>query len=83
MNQTKVTWLLIAFILSFFAAGIPYWLIPYNRASLPSVLMGPGLLVAVFAALFVHTDPLLSGRRLISWVYQCQPPFSRGSWWVA
>lgn len=50
MNQTKVTWLSIAFILSFFAAGIPYWLISYNRAGLSNALMGPGLTMALWSA---------------------------------
>ncbi|WP_008317459.1 hypothetical protein [Leptolyngbya sp. PCC 6406] len=51
MNKTIRNWLLIAFLLSFLAVGIPYWLIPYNQVNLPHVLLRPGLLVVVFSAL--------------------------------
>lgn len=54
MNQIKPAWLSIAFILSFFTVGIPCWLIPYNKLNLPNALMGPGLLVAVFAVLLIR-----------------------------
>jgi hypothetical protein len=38
-------WLVAAFVVGFFAVGIPYWLIPYEKVSLPSTLYGSGLLV--------------------------------------
>jgi hypothetical protein len=57
MNKMKTTenWLPIAFLLSFLAVGIPYWLIPYNQVDLPSALIKPGLLVVVFAALLLRS----------------------------
>ena len=54
MNPIKPNWLLVAFMLSFFAVGIPYWLIPYNKVSLPSTLMGPALLAVPFVALMIR-----------------------------
>jgi hypothetical protein len=40
-----VYWLIAAFVVSFFAVGLPYWQIPYAKVSLPSTLYGTGLLV--------------------------------------
>ncbi len=42
-------WWQPGFALAFFAVGVPYWLIPYNRLSLPGALIGAELVV-VFAA---------------------------------
>ena len=42
--------LVIAFVVAFFAVGVPYWRIPYSRASLPSSLYGAGLVVVLVAA---------------------------------
>lgn len=44
--QLKIAyWLVVAFVISFFAVGLPYWQIPYAKVSLPSTLYGTGLLV--------------------------------------
>ena len=40
-----VYWLIAAFVVSFFAVGLPYWQIPYAKVSLPNTLYGTGLLV--------------------------------------
>lgn len=45
MNPNAVYWLIAAFVISFFAVGLPYWQIPYAKVSLPSTLYGPALLV--------------------------------------
>jgi len=45
MTLRAVFWLVAAFVISFFAAGFPYWQIPYAKVSLPSILYGVGLLV--------------------------------------
>jgi hypothetical protein len=42
--------LVIAFIASFLAIGLPYWQIPYAKAQLPSTLYGFGLVVLFVAA---------------------------------
>lgn len=42
--------LIIAFIASFLAIGLPYWQIPYAKVSLPSTLLGFGLVVVFLAA---------------------------------
>lgn len=52
--MTPRTRLLIGFLVGFFAVGIPYWLIPYNRLSLPNALMGAGLLVVAGVALVLR-----------------------------
>lgn len=52
MQLKTVYWLIAAFVISFFAVGIPHWQIPYAKVSLPSTLYGPGLLVVgVLAAI--------------------------------
>jgi len=44
-------WLAAAFLVGFFAVGVPYWQIPYAKVSLPSTLYGSGLfVVGVLAA---------------------------------
>lgn len=44
--QLKIAYrLVVAFVISFFAVGLPYWQIPYAKVSLPSTLYGTGLLV--------------------------------------
>jgi hypothetical protein len=40
----------IAFVTSFLAVGMPYWLIPYHRLNLPDALLGAGLVVVGIAA---------------------------------
>lgn len=47
-------WLSIAFLLSFLAVGVPYWLIPYNKVNLPNALMEPGLFLVVCAPLVLR-----------------------------
>jgi hypothetical protein len=54
MKKNNSIWLRAAFMLSFLSVGIPYWLIPYNKVSLPSAMMGPTLLVVVIAALLLQ-----------------------------
>jgi len=43
-------WWQPGFALAFFAVGVPFWMIPYNKASLPDGLYGPGLVVVLAAA---------------------------------
>lgn len=49
-NKASYLWLGIAFVVSFFVVGIPYWQIPYSKVSLPSTLYGMELLVVALAA---------------------------------
>ena len=52
MRRISSHWWAPAFFVAFFAAGIPYWQIPYATLSLPDSLIGMGLLVvSVVAAL--------------------------------
>ena len=44
-KKTAAYWLVAAFVLGFFAVGVPYWQIPYAKVSLPDTLYGAGLLV--------------------------------------
>jgi len=46
--EWKKYWWQPGFALAFFAVGVPYWLIPYNKLNLPSALLGAELVV-VFA----------------------------------
>ena len=45
MKIRAASWLVAAFVISFFAVGFPYWQIPYAKVSLPSTLYGMGLVV--------------------------------------
>lgn len=44
-NTSAYLWLAAAFVIGFFAVGVPYWQIPYSRVALPDTLYGAGLLV--------------------------------------
>ena len=54
MGKLPQIWLPVASILSFFAVGVPYWMIPYNKLNLPNALITPGLFAVVFAALMLR-----------------------------
>lgn len=54
MSRIKQNLLLIAFVVSFFAVGISYWFIPYNKVNLPNALLGPSLLVVFLSALILR-----------------------------
>ena len=43
----------IGFGAGLIAAGVPYWLIPYNKLNLPNALLGPQLIVVIAAAAVV------------------------------
>jgi len=43
-------WWQPGFALAFFAVGVPYWLIPYNKLNLPDALLGAELAVVFVAA---------------------------------
>ena len=45
MKIRAASWMVAAFVISFFAVGFPYWQIPYAKVSLPSTLYGMGLVV--------------------------------------
>ena len=51
MRPTRRWWLWSAFLASFLAMGVPYWLTPYGKLDLPTALLHPGLMVVAFAAL--------------------------------
>ena len=53
MNERRWRW--IAFLLTFVAVGVPYWLIPYNRLNLPDALLTPGLPLAFLATLVLRS----------------------------
>lgn len=53
---------------SFLAVGIPYWLIPYNKASLPGSLLTPGLAVVVLFAMLLRMHAAASFWRATSMI---------------
>lgn len=70
MNNNPSLWRRTAFLLSFLSAGIPYWLIPYREVSLPSTLIGPGLVIIVLAALLLRAcgiTPFWKTARTLGW----------------
>jgi hypothetical protein len=54
MKPIPSYWLLFATVASILSVGIPYWLLPYNRLSLPSSLLAPGLAVVFASALLLR-----------------------------
>ncbi len=49
-GQTHPVVLTLGFIASFFAIGLPYWLIPYSQVGLPNDIWGWGLVVVAIIA---------------------------------
>lgn len=49
--------LIIAFIASFLAIGLPYWQVPYAKVSLPNTLLGFGLIVVFLFAVACRLVP--------------------------
>jgi len=47
-------WWKPGFTLAFFTVGVPFWMIPYNKANLPDGLYGPGLVVVLAAAVLAR-----------------------------
>jgi hypothetical protein len=43
-------WLAGAFLVGFLAIGVPYWLMPYDKVSLPNTLYSMGLMIVTIAA---------------------------------
>jgi len=43
----------LAVVAGFFSAGVPFWLVPYNKANLPSSLLHAGLIVVTVLALWL------------------------------
>jgi hypothetical protein len=62
MKRGELGSLVVAFLVAFFAIGIPYWVIPYGKVELPSTLVGVGLTVAALAALAVSAARLARAR---------------------
>lgn len=55
-------WWQPGFALAFFAVGVPYWLIPYNKLNLPDALLGVELVVVFAAAALAR---LYSGKSFL------------------
>jgi hypothetical protein len=66
MNPNAWYWLIAAFVIGFFAVGIPYWRIPYAKVALPNTLYGTGLLVAGVLAAAVRA---LGKARLLAVIF--------------
>jgi hypothetical protein len=64
MIRPSKLYLAVAFAASFLAIGLRYWALPYNRLSLPSALVGPGLIVVGVSALLLRTFGVASLRRI-------------------
>ncbi len=66
MDKLRQNGLPIAFVASFLAVGVPYWLIPYSKISLPDALVAPGMLVVVLGALMLRSCGVASFWRVTS-----------------
>jgi hypothetical protein len=56
----------LGFAASLLVVGIPYWLVPYSKVSLPDTLMGPQLIVVVGAAAFAYSVGNVSFRKSLA-----------------
>jgi hypothetical protein len=53
-GNVRAIWLPVAFVLCFFAVGLPFWLIPYRSVNLPDALIAPGIFMVAAAALVLR-----------------------------
>ena len=55
MYKLKIL-LFLAFVISFFSIGFPYWQIPYVKIALPNALLGWNVLIPIIAGLLLRLD---------------------------
>lgn len=65
MTPSKYSYVPIAFVVNFFAVGIPYWLIPYNKISLPDGLVHWGLTLVGISAWYFCASKVRSFWRAV------------------
>jgi len=53
MREHNRRWVVLAFAASLLIVGIPYWAVPYERLTLPTALLRPGLAVVALAPLLL------------------------------
>lgn len=54
MPRVRNPYLLGAFVLGFLFVGIPFWIIPYSRVTVPNDLLGIGMVVVFMLALLLR-----------------------------
>ena len=62
MKRAEFVSLAVAFLVAFFAIGLPYWSVPYGKVGAPSALLGVGLAVSALAALVVSAAGFARAR---------------------
>ena len=67
MKRVEVVSLAIAFLVAFFAIGLPYWTVPYGKVEVPSTLVGVGLVLSGLAALVVSAARFAEGAGSPRW----------------
>ena len=55
MKRPTDLWIAIAGCVAFLAIGIPYWIVPYRDAQLPSAIVFPGLVGIAIGAFLVRS----------------------------
>ncbi|OQW43111.1 MAG: hypothetical protein A4S08_10470 [Proteobacteria bacterium SG_bin4] len=82
MDSVTKKHLIIAFFLSFFAVGIPYWRIPYNTVNLPEALPVFGLIVVGSAAMMLRLQTTATFWQIIKVITASVPAavFARVVW---
>lgn len=67
LDTTPRTQSRLVFLIAFLAVGIPYWVVPYKEASLPSGLYGFGLILVFAGAMWLRGRAGVSfGRSLLA-----------------
>ncbi|WP_374563069.1 hypothetical protein [Nitrosomonas sp.] len=82
MDSATRQHLMIAFFLSFFTVGIPYWRIPYNTVNLPEALPVFGLIVVGGAAMMLRLQTTATFWQIIKVMTASVPAavFARVVW---
>lgn len=82
MESATKKHLIIAFFLSFFTVGIPYWRIPYNTVNLPEALPVFGLIVAGGVAMMLRLQTTATFWQIIKVITASVPAsvFARVVW---
>jgi hypothetical protein len=78
MKSANVVYVIAAFVVAFFATGIPYWQIPYSKASLPSSLYNLSLTVVFVASFTVRLLSKASFTQAILMVGLAVPAMGHG-----
>lgn len=65
MNIKEHGWIIGGLLLCLLVIGVPYWLMPYNDVTLPTAILGPGLLAIAILALVLRSMKKMTFWRIV------------------